>query len=272
MIRTNKGFSLAEMLVATSVAAVLVLLIALAVNLLSDSFLKKREKMEAEELAARAEVLFRMAFSQAVRVQNTVTSIASGSTLTGVGQIADSFLYDQIADTAAAWTPIAVFLREAQPALTGTLYGQPAPTAIWYRRPETTTSGVLFFAMPNTAGAMSPSYQIPYTERISYLELTKRRHNVLDVVTSVDIAFRVRYHTASNGRTNWCPQADISAAVAGCTTAANWADIERRFSIPLRNNLVRSSTDTTYSSTGVTGEERVLGNLYFFQNVIPANY
>lgn len=272
MIRTNKGFTLAELITSTGVASILVLLIALAVNLLSSTFLQKREKMTAEENAARAEVLFKMVFSQAVRIRNTFTpgEIASGTTIPSIGVIADGILFDQIADTPAAWTPLAVFLREASPTLQAPVYGNPARTAIWYRRPESTgTAGVLFFDMGNVAGAMSPSYADQYIDRVSYLSITKKQHPVLDVVTDVDVVIRIRYHTAANGRTNWCPQLDITASVAGCTTAANWNDVERRFSITLRNNLIRSATDASKASSAVTGEERVLGNLFFFQPVLP---
>lgn len=273
MIRTNKGFTLAELITSTAIASVLVMLIALAVNMISGTFMQKREKMAAEETAARAEVLFKLVFSQAVRLRAGVTGGAldsGGAIASGIGEVRDGIVYDQIADTGSAYTGIAVFLREASPALQGVTYGVPTRTAIWYRRPETTSSGVIFFDMGNVAGNLSPTYADQFIDRVSYLSITKRTHPVLtDVLTNLDVVLRIRYHAASNGRFNWCPQLDIANAVVGCTVAANWADVERRFSIVLRNNMLRSASSTDLSSTAVTTEERILGNLYFFQPVLP---
>mgnify|MGYP001423346280 FL=1 len=258
-------------MVAVAILAVFNLIVATLFSFLSMEFNSTRDRFAAEEMAARAESVMTLLFSQAINVE-FLNGNPTGDLAANRGRIRDAgggapLVYDQIGDIAApGWATLAIFQREMSPAN----FGTPIKTAVFFRRPEPTTSGMIFIDPgSNTAADMRPNYSDEFLDRIVFFRMEKRRHATLNVTTRLDFTIRFRYHLASTRTTTWCPQLDRDNLVAGCTNVATYRDIERNFSVLLRNNLVRPAGAASMASTGSAFEERVLGNLFFFRAVIP---
>lgn len=295
----QKGFTLSELVVGTAIGSIIMLTVASIFFFLNYTYLSKKDRLDAEDQAATAEYMLKLLFSQAVDVQGTVTggaTFASGGIVNPVvgtvGQVVGNIqggpniaTFDQI--VAPQWIKIAAFLRENQASTSaGPTHGLLARTAIWFRRPEAAaapnnTSGVMFFDIgtrlaPNAApaaAAMQPDYSDPYVGRISYLQVNKSLTPNYNRLASVEFVMRFRYHEKATSAVTFCPQRNIAAPgpiIAACNVAgAMWRDLERRFTILLRNNIVKLAGDTTMLGTSGQNEERILGNLYFFQPIIP---
>jgi prepilin-type N-terminal cleavage/methylation domain-containing protein len=176
-------------------------------------------------------------------------------------------------------------------------------TMITFQRPQTQaasgrqggTAGILWFTngIPRPAPvpplpvggavAMKPTYSpaaaydSDYVDRVSFFTLTQSRANpTYDAVTSVDIHLRFRWHTKTSPGTTWCPANDLAVAspnFAACEPVANrpmlWHDVDKQFTVLLRNNMIRTATNVSREATGGAFEEHTLGNLYFFSPVVP---
>jgi len=187
------------------------------------------------------------------------------------------FLYDEMADS-ANWERIAAFFRESSTGVVGgaigTARGAPAPTFVSYRAPTATTSGVIFFdlsTLPGLVAVTQASYEDAIIDRVSAFGITKTGHPTYNKVTSIEVFLRLRYHVFGGGTTSWCPALDIQNGVAGCIPAGRnvmWRDLEKRFVISLRNNLLRN-LGAAMTSSAVNSEERASGNLYFFRTITP---
>ncbi len=273
MFGNQRGFTLMQVLTGAAMMAIVGLIISGVFQWLNNEFLSVSERLKAETMAARAETLLRQYFAQAVYIQNTGNPPGAAN---GPGMIRaeipagnpNQILYDQIADV-PTWRTIAVFQREfsvGDAVVPAAWRADARRTAIFYRGPSATTSGVLFID-DGSADPMVPSYADIYIDRLTYLSITKNRHPTFDRVASLDIRMRFRYHLPGRTR-NWCPQLDITNGVAGCTGVQNHREIEASFNILLRNNLLRAP-GANMASTGSNAEERVLGNLYFFRPYLP---
>ncbi len=270
-MRLQRGFSLTELVIAAGIGTLVVFIIGGVANMAVNNYLRMTEKMEAQEVAVRAEVLLKTVFSQALEIHHTPGTIPANLG-NNPGRILNGIDFNRIADTPAAWTALAVFLRESAQSAPGMQNGIPRKTAIWYRRPEAAqnTSGVIFVDMGPAPGAvpgptMSPDYADQYIDRVSRLRMVKNRHPLYDRVVSLDVELAIRYHTSRNTPRTWCPAADIGV-LAACNPNSHWADYEHRFTILLKNNLLRRTTDF-----GLAGgfEERVLGPVFSFHPVLP---
>ena len=269
----NQGFTLAEVLIATGIAGVLVLIVSTISTIGYTQLASMRERITAEENMNRLELLFRQTLGQAVDVSGTDLSIATSpySVPSWTGGLAANFVWDQIGDTPTAWNVIGHFYRETGGSgLQTSTDGQGGtlmPTAIFYRRPESSgTSGVLFFNMGSSAD-MAPNYADPFIDRISYLEMQKNISATYNKVTSVRVRARVRYHDSAIFERTWCPALDITNNVAGCNNGAKFRDLDLEFTIMIRNNLLKAAG--TAGLTGTTNEERAMGFLYFFRLISP---
>lgn len=270
LMKLQAGFSLSGLLASLAVASVVLLLLASMFGMMSSYYEYSRESLEAQEMAARAEVLLTNVFSQALEISNAGGAVPANLG-GGMGQIADGIDYDQIGDT-GDWTTLAVFLREDQGGI-NINNGQLRKTALWYRRPNPAagTTGVIFVdlgpdptAVPGPA--MSPSYADAFIDRVTGLRIVKRAHAHYPRLTGIDITLTLRYHYQAWGPRNWCPRLD-SGVVVGCDAQAPIRDHTFTFSVLLRNNLMHVSGDGTALNIG--NEERTLGSLYFFKPYFP---
>lgn len=278
MVRSQRGFTLIEVMTSLGVLSILVLIASVLSMWAVQRFMSVKERLLGEATAYAAEAQFRNAFGQALDVNFTTAAIAAapagpiGSVMhTTVAGTTASFEFDQMADS-ADWTRIALFYREQSPGLGATAQssrGAAIPMTITYRRPTATTSGVIFFVngVEGSAAALTPSYNRSFVDRITLFGISKRRHPSYDKTTSVDVHLKIRYHTHFGGGTNWCPQLDTAAGIAGCNQRAAWRDLERRFSVTLRDNFLKAAND--FVSSAVSAEERTMGNLYFFRMLNP---
>ena len=244
-MKNQKGFTLVELVVGAGLVGMIGLILGALIIYSTGRYHEVRERLEAELAAARAENILRYYFSSAIAFDSTA---APGANV--AGGILD-FDWDQIADPGANWSLLATFWREDSTqrggAATGggTYGGWPRATAMWYRRPSRTTSGVLFIDGGNSRLAMQPSYNEQgggFIDRLSTLQMTKVAHDRHPSLTAVDIRFTIRYHTSHSNGFNWCPVLDINANASGCGGAGPRAaikDIERSFRILLQNNLLQ---------------------------------
>lgn len=278
----QKGFTLSELITGVGVAAIVMLILVSLLFFMNYTYLSKKDRLDAEDAAAKAELLLKMVFSQAVDVDFAGPVLPGAQVAANLGaapgQVATG-LIDRI--PAAQWIKIAAFQREIQ-AGAAVNHGILSRTAIWFRRPEAPASaGVLFFDMgarlaANTQPAatnMQPSYADDYVPRITYLEIIPQSTNIYGKLASLEFRMRFRYHMKSTAQTTWCPQQNLpggAAPIGACNVpGAQWQDLDRRFTVLLRNNLVRSAANPSRQAVAGGLEERILGNLYFFQPLLP---
>lgn len=280
-MKGQKGFTLAELVSSLGVFSILVLLATVLSSWAIYRYYSVRDRMLAEEMAYRAEVAFKSFFSQAVDVNYSSGSVPQNlggqtgriyhNSVIGSGQ---GFLFDQRSDS-SNWTRVATFYREQSTGLTGgaAASGSLMKTAIFYREPTPTTSGVIFFdiSSPSSSNALvSPDWGDLYVDRVSTFGMTKFTHSIHNKTTSVEVYLKFRYHSFSGSGTNWCPQLDIQSGTSGCGIQTTWRDLEKRFMVVLSNNLMK--TQGSYTASAVAAEERTLGGLYFFRLVQPLRY
>ena len=266
----RNGYTLTELLIATAIGGVLIVIISIIAIIGFTQMSSLRDRLAAEESLDKVELYFRATLGQAVDVSGT--NLAIGAFPFAVpgwtGNLRANFQWDQIADTATAWNAIGYFYREvggsgaqAVESVGGTL----RPTAIFYRRPEAAgTAGVLFFDNGETT-TLTPDYSDLFVDRITYLAMDKNINTNYNKVASVRIRVAVRYHDFGIPLRTWCPVADIAAAVAGCNNGAKYRDLDREFTVLIRNNLLKAAG--TASMTGSLVEERIMDSLYFFRMI-----
>ena len=295
----QRGMTLSELMVGIGIMGIISLIMFGLFVLATNQFRALTAKSETDELGARLEYTFRSIFSQAMDVRfgtepngapvDTVPATAYPA-LGDRGQIASTALvagdnnaarltFDSLASAPLNWYVLAAFLRE-----TG-LASAPAPergtarkTAVFYRPPSgvARTSGVIFVDFgpaPGAAGGLSPSYADEFFDRVVLFLMTKHKHSLHNVVTSVDFRVHFRYYLRvdSGNPFSWCPAVNVNAGPATCATTLPWTDVEKQFSVALRNNLLRSSTNTNIASAPGQFEERVMGATYFFFPTIPTD-
>lgn len=277
-MKGQKGFTLSELVTSMGVFSILVLIASVLSSWAIYRYYSVRDRLIAEGLAYRAEATFRNVFGQAVDVDYTVGTVPQSLTgrsgvifhnaVMGRGR---GFMFDRNSIT-PVWSRIATFYREQGTGIGTAARSQLMKTAIFYRRPSGTTSGVIFFDLssPATSNALvSPGYDDFFVDRVSTFGMTKFSHPLHDQTTSVEVLLRFRYHTFAGRGTNWCPQRDIASGAAGCGVQTTWRDLERRFVVVLSDNLLKTSG---YRSSAVNTEERTLGNLYLFRIINPLRY
>ncbi len=247
--------------------------IATVLSIAQIQYISTRDRIIAETRASEIEIALKSVLSQAVEVSND-TAAGAGNLAALPGRLAANFAYNTIA-ASPVWTTIGVFAREVR---AGVGNADPVSataimqTAVFYRRPAAATSGVLFIDLGNAAGAaMVAGYNDLYFDRISSISMTKSRHPTYDRVTSVNFTYTIRYHVGGAQNKNWCPAADMGIA-AGCIANSGWRDLTRSFSVLLRNNLLGTSAQSGNAASAVSRQDRVMGNLHFFQPLIPKNF
>lgn len=239
-----------------------------------------KSRLEAETSANRLEYLFKLYLSQAVNITGTIGLDEASANFNladanGAGRWfgppntttppSPSIVWDQMSDLAGNWATLGVFIREMGMGTDSDLRS----AAIWYRKPTPNTSGVVFFDVGNdTNTPMVPDYGDNYVSGITRLEFQRRDVGAPAQLSALRINFTLRYQKRTDAGVNWCPQADIDNAVAGCVTpGVLYNEISRNFEVVLRNNF-RSINGVN----GTLGEVRTLGRLYFFQILNPARW
>lgn len=273
----QKGFSLVEIMIATAIGLVLVLIVTGIAVVGFTQMNSLRDRLAAEENLNRVELLLRSTIGQAVDVRSADVVYGSPFSVSNWdGGLRAAFNWNTMAAAGADWNTVGHFYREGGGTMASGVYGNGDlfPTAIFYRRPSATTSGVLFFHM-GAAGAakvtnLTPSYSEPYVDRISLLQMDKNNNDAYGRVTSVRFRVAVRYHEFGHTDRVWCPVADIQAATGGCVNQARYRDLEKEFTILVRNNLLKAAGVT--GMTGNLAEERSMGFLYFFKLISPLGF
>ncbi len=273
MIR-QKGFSLIEMTVSTGLVAVIALILGTLMMYATVRFQEVRGRLEAEYTAARAESLLRSYFESAIDVGNGAPGPGNEGGIL-------NFNFNERSDS-VDWTLIATFWRETSTqrggaAAGGGLYGgDPRPTAMWYRRPSRTTSGMIFVDNGSNVNSMAPSYAGLDTiiDRVSLLSFDRIFAGTSGKVSAVEVTIHIRYHSQPDSGQSWCPIADINAGIAVCVapTVSSARDIERSFRIILQNNLKNFRGAATPGNATVNEEQRMLGNIYFFRLLNPVRW
>jgi prepilin-type N-terminal cleavage/methylation domain-containing protein len=272
-----KGFTLIEVLTSTAIVGVLVLILTTLTVFVSSRYQEVKNRLNAEYMASRAEVILRQYFSAAINMGTAVGATVANPLAADEGQILNGIDWDQVGDT-ANWTHFASFWRETSTQRGAQLYGGfPMRTFMWYREPSRDTSGVIFIdGGAGGVGAAAPQFGggqgDEFIDRVSGLRITKIAHTTFAKVAALDVMIRIRYHPNNQQSPNWCPQADINAGAGGCNAVplGNFKDIERNFRIVLQNNLLRQRG--TGTGRAVDSEERMLGNVYFFRMVVPTRW
>lgn len=274
----KKGFTLTELMIAATIGGILILIISAIAIIGFTQMNSLKDRLAAEENVTRLELLLRQTIGQAVDITGTNITYASPYAVsTRNGGLRASFNWTDMTQ-GSNWNVIGHFLRESggsglQTSDDGNM-GNLMPTAIFYRRPTATTSGVLFFNLGRAITAtnpnypsMSASYSEPFIDRISLLQMEKNVNVSYNKVTSVRFRVSIRYHEFGSSARVWCPVQNINAATAGCVTTARYRDLQREFTILIRNNLLKSAGAA--GLTGSTSEERTMGPLYFFRLISP---
>ena len=89
-----------------------------------------------------------------------------------------------------------------------------------------------------------------------------------DRVAAIQVRSVFRYHRPSEERPSWCPEQDIAAAIGNCAVeVATYMDVEKRFRIVLRNNILND-----VSPTGGLLPERPTGMVHYFMPLIPSRW
>ncbi len=283
-MKGQKGYTLSELVTGLGIFSILILIASVLSSWAISRYYSVRDRLLAESVSYKAETLFRNVYGQAIDVEfdNGIVPATLGG-LSGrihhtslTGPTSAEFSFEQLS-AASDWTRVSLFYREQATGLTGgatpTAVGDVRRTAVFYREPTATTSGVIFFNLssPATSSAdMQPTYDEAFVERVSAFGITKQRHPFQNKTTSIEVLIRIRYFMYPNGGQNWCPQPDIAAGAGSCALQTAWRDLERRFNVLLANNLIKAEGSFTHST--VLGEERTLGNLYFFRLSLPMRY
>lgn len=290
-IANNKGFTLAELTVASGVAGVVTLALSTLMIWAVMEFEGVKRRLVAQSEALKGEVMLRRYVTNAVKVlggagndlANGTTTVGNGvgasNIFDGHGRFAADFNYDQMADwPVSGWKNVGAFLREwREPIISGgppNRRSQLFPTGIFIRAPTATTSGVMFIDTGEIPPAgMTPGYGDQWMGGLTEFELS-RQEKVADGtmagqnrIVSLLFRYRVRYHMSTNLPKRWCPTADVVAAVAGCTGGAGYADIERSVRIVLVNNNIGTRQPQAAPNDWV--QERPLGSLHFFRPIFP---
>lgn len=287
----NKGFTVAELTVASGVAAVVTLALTSLMVWAVVEFEGVKRRLIAQGEALRLEIMLRKYVTTAIKVKgfdiadNGNVALGNGGAasgdLDGHGAFAQDFDYQQISDWPGDWQNVGIFLREwKEPVVTGaadTRRSVLVPTSIVVRAPTATTSGVVFIdaSGDDPGGIMSPDYADQWVGGIVEFSLEKKIKNpVLHAgglpndtrVISVLMGYKLRYHVASNLPKIWCPALDVANATGGCTGGAGFVDIERSVRIVLVNNNI-GTRDVFPASPWI--EDRPLGFLHLFRPIIP---
>lgn len=278
-MRSNRGFTLSEILVSLVVVSVGMAALCTLALLGFNEFLYTKNKLEAQSEAMRFQYLMTAYFSQAVNVR--VDPAAPNPPTNGViGEVRDVNFTDVSPPAATAPQLIATFLRDVGGrgtiANVNNVAGDYRETAIWWKRPETgalnsqRTSGVVFFDGDpgGTSPALNPSYDDQYVGRMTELQLTQEvGGSGNNRVSAVRVRAVFRYMRPGTG-INWCPEAQIVGGTANCAINGTvYRDYETSFRVVLRNNVVDD-----VSVTGNPVPDRPLGLIYFFNPVIPAQW
>ncbi len=268
---SQKGYSLVEIMIASAIGTVLILIVSGVAVIGFSQMNSLRDRLAAEENLNRIELVLRSTLGQAVDVRSADITYGSPFDVMGWdGGLRANFNWNTIAAAGSDWNTIGHFYRETGGTASSGANGNGTllPTALFYRRPSATTSGVLFYHMGgNGVVNLTPSYAEGFVDRLSLIEMTKNNNDAYGRVVSVRFRVAVRYHDFSSTSRIWCPSADIAAATAGCVSSARYRDLEKEFTILLRDNLLKASG--TAGMTGTLSEERTMGFLYFFRLINP---
>ncbi len=289
----NKGFTLAELTVASGVTAVVTLALSSLMVWAVVEFEGVKRRLVAQGEALRLEIMLRKYVTPAIKMQgNNLGAVGNRNLVNGgvvsgpddgKGRFTANFNHTQLADWPGDWQNVALFLREwKEPVTSGPQSSRRSllvPTSIVVRAPSATTSGVVFIDAsgddPN--GVMSPDYSDQWVGGIVEFSLDKQIKNNVDHAVaggysdsrliSVLMSYKLRYHMASNLPKRWCPTADIVAATAGCTGGSGYVDLERSVRIIMVNNNI--GTRDNFGAGNEWIESRPLGFLHVFRPIIP---
>jgi prepilin-type N-terminal cleavage/methylation domain-containing protein len=287
----NRGFSLAELIVASGIGVVLAGIATFsfveAMNMFNRSI--RQYTAEADMIGAMYNIKSLLSQATQVNYGGEVSDGTGGTngysartytvdpTKASLGRL---YRYPGLATSTGVYL-IAVGTRELKGRLSG--FG------IYYQKQETATSGALYFDMEtNTGGAAGTvgegewAMLSPRNASIAYGRFTEfkveniRALNTADgtivmdagaseidsaPVLGAEFVMSMRYYTrGAVSSWKWCPKA-LVAGTPACIGNNNYYDIEKRLKVNFANNALSDSHLPT----------RAYGNLFFFHSVPPAS-
>jgi hypothetical protein len=293
----NRGFSLAELIVASGIGVMLAGVAGFAFIEAMNMFTRTTRQYTAEADMIGAMYTLKSTLSRtSVVLYGGDASVANNSRSNKTkyagspNRTSDGVLFRYPAVTGSGIYLIAMANRElnsdsgANP-FVSKIYG----TAVYYQRYEYTKSGALYFDMErSTSGAAGTEAGgewvnlSPRNAPLAYGRMTEfsvEKIRVLNSDSSItmdagggdvdkpvlgaDFRISMRYFTRGNVNDwRWCPKA-IIAGTAACRTNTNYYDIEKTLKVTFSNNIMQNPR------TGIG--PRGYGNLFFFHSTPPSS-
>lgn len=284
----QKGFSLAELMIAAAIGVVVAGGAGVAFVETSNIYKRMRLQLNTESEMMRMLYILKTTFSQTNSMFYRGTVPCNGKTQRGSpSSVASSFGMicsgNLNASNNGNMRLLAYGLREmggGQDTVAGSKSAFQA-YGVFYQYPSPTKSGALYIDLEDHPGDWSKLSPVnaPFTfSRFTEFEIRDVKYlsggltvgvaagatGTGDIVQSAEIRAVMRYFaTATNWR--WCPAAMIAGDV-NCQNSARYFDIERVMKINFTNNQLQPATADTGQ---YTLSRRNFGNVYFFRGFTP---
>jgi prepilin-type N-terminal cleavage/methylation domain-containing protein len=267
--KSEQGFTLIEVMISVFLTSIVASVAFYLMYFFYLNYHAVQGKLQTEQSLVQSIYQIQRVLSLAVDVKSAPGSLNGAVIALGQpGEIRD------LAVTSMGGTPgqidtMAIFLREkggyqAAP----NMMSEYAPAAIFYARPSPTKSGVVFLDV-NSTGVMSPDFGDSFFDKVVEFSITNFISNTTPTLTSVELSITMRSFLESNPRGwNFCPQADITAAVGGCSSPlfTSFKDINRKVRVTFSNQVIRAKSPR-FPQNLTAPYERTFGQIYLFPTI-----
>lgn len=270
--RNSKGFTLVELLLAVGLSSFAGILAISLIFFFSQTAFNIRARIQIEENLLRATWAIQRSLSMAVRLDKIATignaEVLDFTNPSTRGKIRE-FNFTNFGGASGTTQTVAAFMRESGIDDTSATKSRMSAAMISYIHPSPSKSGVIFLNLSNTSGALTPSYGANFYDRVvefGFKNIQTATYGTGsatdDIAVGVNVRITMRYFPETFRLWNFCPEADIIAATAGCTLAAikNHTDISREVRVTLFNQVIRQQAARSIGSIF----ERTLGNIHIF--------
>jgi hypothetical protein len=292
ILRSSKGLSLVELLVALGILAIVTIALAGLSSQMASDFKTASERVSQEEAADEIVYHLKQVLSNAVElVDPDGDPVGKNSVSNKYGQIAPYELlasWDPSASAPKA-EPLALFFRDALPSITITAVPDDSqrfvPIGIYFIRPTPTTYGVLTIdlgdkdttSLPSKAPALRFTHLVNLKLHDFAIESVANSSGGVDrKVASFMVTFTTRVFKAGHEQeAKWCPPPKMGSGP--CVTSTYYHDLTKSFEVVVRNNLLGPSTSRRISRTDPTSGKtyydpeprRAIEGVYFLRPLVP---